>query len=163
MSELKKICVRCESKENISMYRHKTPALSTVKYRRHSTTITTYGGTGGIANVPVCNQCKKLFSRWKILFPLAKTLSVISFVVFALYLIYIVMVPDPFTRAEIKFLYAQLPALISGIFTLIFGIPFIYLKLSPSNPNKFVRIYPTFIVIKPINTDKWVPIPTTDI
>lgn len=160
--ELKKICVRCETLENVALCLHKTPTKAIVKTRKHYTRVTTFVGSGGSEHVPICHRCKKLFSRWKILHGLAKTLFVISLVVFGLYLIYSVVDIDPYsivTPPQVKFMYVQIPTQISGIFFVIFAISYGYMRISKSNPHKFIQINYGLILIKPMNHSKWYPIP----
>ncbi|GAG81846.1 unnamed protein product, partial [marine sediment metagenome] len=105
--ELKKICVRCETLENVALHLHTTPEKSIVKSRKYTTTVTTFKGSGGSEHVPICYRCKKLFSRWKILHGLTRPLLIISFVVFGLYLTYSVMDIDKYsiiTPPEVKFM-----------------------------------------------------------
>lgn len=160
--KIKRLCVRCESKENISLHLHKTPKAFLVKSRRSYTKITVFEGTGGSGYVPICQRCKKLFSRWKVLHALAESLFIISFIVFGCYLIYLVMDIDPLLTAQNKFIYVQIPTLLSGISLVIFGIAFTVTSRSNSNPHKFIKINYGMTLIKPINSTEWVPVPMTD-
>ena len=142
--KIKRLCVRCESKENVSLHLHKTPKASIVKSRKHYTKITVFEGTGGSGYVPICQRCKKLFSRWKVLHALAESLFLISFIVFGAYLTYLVLLNtldiDPYLTAQNKFIYVEIPTLLSGISLVIFGIAFTVTSRSNSNPHKFIKI-----------------------
>ena len=159
---IKRLCVRCESKENVSLHLHKTPKAFIAKSRRSYTKITVFEGTGGSGYVPICKQCKKLFSRWKVLHALAESSFIISFTVFGLYLIYLVMDIDPFLTQQNKFIYVQIPTLLSGISLVIFGIAFTLTSRSKSNPHKYIQTNYGMTLIKPINSAEWIPIPMTD-
>lgn len=163
--EFKKICVRCETLENVALYFHETPTKVKVKSRKYTTTVTTFVGSGGSEHVPICHRCKKLFSRWKILHGLAKNLFIISLTVFGLYVIYSAMDIDKYsivTPPQIKFMYLQIPTLISGILFAFFTIAYILARISKSNLHKFIQINYGVTLIKPMNSSKWVPIPLVE-
>jgi len=159
---IKRLCARCESKENILLYLHKTPKTFLTKSRRSYTKITVFEGSGGSRYVPVCPRCKKLFSRWKVLHVPGESLFITSFVVFGLYLIYLVMDADPLLTPQNKFIYVQIPTLLSGISLVIFGLAYTFIERSKSNPHKYIQINYGITLIKPINSAEWVPVPMTD-
>lgn len=160
-------CVRCESKDNIKQYHHKTPVKQDIKSTKYFTKITTYPGTGGSGYVPVCSQCIRKFTLWKVLFPLFLILLIISFFVFSIILIFTVApLPDVVMPTQIQKEISSFLTL-SGIIVLILFISVMVMKWSLSiNPHNVIKINTRYIktkshniiLIKPKKSSSWMPI-----
>lgn len=150
-------CVRCESKDEIKQYYHKTPDKQIVKTTKHFTKITTFPDTGGSGYVPVCSRCTKLFFYGKLTFSLMITFLVISFLVFMFLLLIIITGVTPFssefnshpTNSDYILLMS------SGVIALILLVGSLAVKASSINPHKVINIMRNRIYIKPLKASGW--------
>ena len=154
-------CVRCESKDEIKPYIHKTPDIQITKTRRHYTQITTFRGTGGKGLVPVCSHCHREFTYWKLY---KNILFILNSIFFLLFLAYIIIVAakvmehftGDFTPLPTNVDYVLL--VFSGTISLLLFISIRFVNNLDVNPHKSIAIMKNEIFIKPIKASRWNPI-----
>ena len=153
-------CIRCESKDEIKQYRHKTPDKQIIKSGRHYTKITTFPGTGGSGDVPVCSHCYRKFTNGKVLLTLLYIFLVISWLVFGFLLIYIIFLVSTYDPYLVEF--NPLPTsenyfflTLSGIIAFILFISLVVVKSSNINPHRVINIRKNMIFIKLIKASGW--------